>query len=226
MNGILHDLLVHMTTRRGRDRFLAARKGAEFEERITEWLLDAGMSRINPDWKKRKREELKEWCQSYQEISMLQSEFHKNTFVMHPFGGHQYPDVLLFEEDRIHPVEVKFSKSGKIMWNGGLPRPHGIYILASLKHKDIHFFLGRDVVSMDEAKSIIRFQDQQSREVARWNKDNLGKQHYGFQIYSRRTVNQGMQSNPDAIIDLFKDPRREDLRRHVLEHVSIPTRGE
>jgi len=83
------------------------------------------------------------------------------TFVAQPFWTQNYPDFILFYEDYIYILEIKFSKSKnpKPMWNGWFPLNNWIYIFWSSLNKDITFFLGSDVLSNKERQIMINFFD-------------------------------------------------------------------
>ena len=141
-------------------------------------------------------------------------------------GSQDYPDFLVLLEEFVFGVEVKFSatKQNKPVWNSGLPRPNGIYIFGSNKLRDITFFLGGDVVTVEQGVSLHRFFEEMKSFEQKFN-SNLVEQKYGFAVYVRKAFQQTKGSNPYAQLGFFDNPDRAKLERSAMAFVSNPPLG-
>lgn len=79
-------------------------------------------------------------------------------FIKHPLGTNNWPEFALYHNGRVLPIEVKSSKNGKIVWNGGLPREGCLYIYFFTKNKAegrrSTIFFGEDVIDGDVYKKL------------------------------------------------------------------------
>ena len=123
--------------------------------------------------------------------------------------------------NRLIVIEVKYSggEQKKPMWNSGLPRPHGIYVFGSYGCKDITFFMGRDLLSLDDTRKLQSFFVTLKKEEREFNFNNMLGQPYGFEAYSRKAFGQSMQYNKKAVIDYFANPDRKKLEENVINYV-------
>ena len=86
---------------------------------------------------------------------------------------------------------------------------------------DVTFFLGMDVVTVQEARSLHDFFDQGLPEYCR--KRNLwegANQKYGFEVYIRKAFNQTKKNNPEATLNFHKNPNRLELEDNVFKFLS------
>lgn len=205
-------------------KYLRAERGNEFEDRIqTEMDRQVAMPRIHNDQIPRdtfrdiKQRILRKTATSSAENT---TEFQKH-YIFQPYGSQQYPDLLIFDGDRLHAVEIKFSKKIKTspVWNSGPPRPTGIYIFGAYGRSDLTFFMGQNVLPPAEAEEMHRHLDQVQAEVEKWNHEHVHQQRYGFRVYARRAFDQKKTSNPDAIIDFFTNPDRKELEDEVITYL-------
>lgn len=80
------------------------------------------------------------------------------TFLVHqPNGSQQWPDILIANNGIGFPIEIKSSKDGKIVWNGGLPKDDSLYIYAYTDKNTpkITFCLGQHLISERELKYLL-----------------------------------------------------------------------
>ena len=139
-------------------------------------------------------------------------------FMRNPFGSQSYPDFLIFEEDYVYCVEVKTSKSNKPMWNSGIPRQNGIYIISSTSNQAITFFFGKDIITLEEAKKLHRvYVEKFDKESEEFNRNEMKNQKYGIYIYPRKAYAQSKKYNTKAILDFHKNPDKEKLEQKVLD---------
>ena len=208
--------------RSNKDLYLKSSKGAEFEDRINTSLHNIGYSRlIKDDLEDDLFATLKTEVIDKETAVSLSNPFvrYRHHFITQPFGSQQYPDFLIFDKTSIVCIETKFSsnKQTRPVWNSGLPRPNGIYIFGSYGRKDLTFFRGIDVVSLDEAKELHDFFDKGLKEYQkRFNDDQMNEQKYGFRVYIRKAYEQSKRHNPNAIIDYFNNPMRLELEESVI----------
>lgn len=123
---------------------------------------------------------------------------------------------------QVVPIEVKYKEKGgaRPVWNSGLPRPSGIYIFGSYVEQQITFFLGRDLVTDDEARAMHEFFDVELKAREReFNQEHLASHVYGFSVYVRKAFDQGKQYNDAAVVDFFANPERERLEANVISAV-------
>ena len=197
--------------------YLRAASGDDFDERIRVGLDNRGYNRIlradfeAPEWGRIKA------LVSSDSLPMPNPTSRRRHYVRQPYGSQNYPDFLVFDGQRIVAIEVKFSakSQGKPMWNAGLPRAGGLYVFGAYGRQDITFFLGRDIVTIEEAQALHNFfKDLKAQE----NAFNVAmkRQRYGFTAYSRMAFDQKRAHNPDAVLDFFANPDRGELERSAL----------
>ena len=155
---------------------------------------------------------------SSDDLPMFNPTNWRRHYVTQSYESQQYPDFLAFDEKRIVPIEVKFSAKtqGKPVWNAGLPRDGGLYIFGAYGRRDITFFLERDVVTAKEAKALHRFFDDLKAQADAFNASSMKKQRYGFTAYSRMAFDQQQKHNPNAVLDFFTNPHRNELEHSAL----------
>ena len=202
-------------------QFVSAGKGSEFENKIEHHIKSAGYTKLAEkpsQWK-----EIKEAILLKERAELIANTYgHVEEFMVTPCGSQNYPDFLIFEDSCLFCIETKFNAQGsKPIWNSGLPRPNGIYILGSFPHLDVTFFLGMDVVTVNEAKSLHDFFDKGLPEYSKKRNLYEGKtQEYGFEVYIRKAFNQTKKNNPNAILDFYTNSKREELEENVLNFLS------
>ena len=202
--------------------YLAGNSGDDFEQRIMKGLHNAGFNRILPeDIEKPAFDNLKKSFSGHfhdkhphNPLNFREHYFHQ------PLGKQNYPDFVVLWDDRLVCLEAKFSTKSqrKPVWNSGLPRQSGVYIFGSRERGDITFFVGRDVVDEETARSMHKFFDDLRTEQRRFNANQIA-QRYGFAVYVRKAFEQTKRENPDAILDFFTNPHRVELERSVIDFV-------
>lgn len=71
-----------------------------------------------------------------------------NTLLIHnPNGTQKWPDILIINNKKGFPIEIKSSKGDVIMWNGGLPRKNGLYIFNCYGPMITTCFMGQHIIS-------------------------------------------------------------------------------
>ena len=148
-----------------------------------------------------------------------------DSYLIQPYGSQEYPDFLVFTNNHILPIELKYSKKSatKPMWNGNLPKHNGIYVLASNGKKDVTFFTGNDVLEHEERKELVKFWEnkrQESDEHTSYLKDKTESGDYkfsrGFNIYIRETYSQSASINSEAQLNYFTANDREEIEDSVI----------
>ena len=210
--------------RRNKTDYLNADTGADFERRIyTEMDSQVGLSRIQKDQIPKdifndikNRIQPKTHTASEENTSRFRAHF-----IFQPYGSQDYPDLLIFNGDRLIAVELKFSKGqqGKPMWNSGAPRPTGIYIFGAYGRKDLTFFMGGSVLEPEIAQEMHDEWDKVQEEVRAFNTRRTSQQRYGFHLYARKAFDQNKATNPNAITDFFENAHREELEDEVIAYL-------
>ncbi|BBM88519.1 hypothetical protein COTS27_00200 [Spirochaetota bacterium] len=204
-----------------KENYISQGKGEYFEERISAKLANIG-------YVKSIKSDIDNGKDSYKKIKeIVLSEDHehilKNTFttksqhfMVQPFGSQNYPDFLIFDNNRIITIETKFiaSKQGKPVWNSGLPRLNGIYLFAS--REDVTFFLGKNLLSRTEINELHKFFKGLKEYQSEFN-NKMNAQKYGFAVYIRKAFQQQKKFNKAAITNFFTNPEREKLEEAVFD---------
>ena len=213
-------LKVFTRMRESPEEFVAAGKGKEFEDRIEYCIKEAGYTKLSNEPKPEGWKDIRETLLLKHMVKLRDNQYgHEREFMVQPNGSQNYPDFLVFEDQKLVCIEVKFNvnKTGKPVWNSGLPRPNGIYVLGSYPRKDVTFFVGIDVVSMQDTKELHDFFDGELSEYKeRFNASNWKNQPYGFSVYIRKTFEQNKKNNPSAIVDFYSNPNRLELEENVF----------
>lgn len=203
--------------------FLSAKTWTDFEDRIESYLkLKLWYSKILKedinDFK-----QLKGIVQDKEtEDTIIKNTKWKhlaNSFVSQPFWWQDYPDFLVILEDRIIPLEIKFTTANKEtpMWNSGVPRNTGIYIFWSYWLQDITFFKWSDVISDQERNMMIKFFNKMKELENTINKEiaKINKYWTWFQVYVRRAYQQKKVSN-NTNVSFFNNQYRKAREDHVI----------
>ena len=209
------DFLPLPSSRKGADE-----EGRDFEDMIAFNLSEFGYEKISLE-KFPNLPSAKTKLQSYKFSDKTPNHSnYQSHFIPWPAGSQGYPDFLIMNGNALIGLEVKYSKNrASPMWNGGLPRPHGIYIFGSRKRGDITFFMGRDILSPDDTEKLHSFFERLEQDVDDFNHQNMKGQSYGFRADRRKTFSQGKQYNKDAVTDYFTNPSRYELEGNVIEYV-------
>ena len=209
--------------------FLTAAKGGEFEERLKVKLDEIGFNRITKEDIIKKDiikigfVELKKLVQEAQSPTEIGNPTnYRRHYLVQPFGSQRYPDFLVFDAEKVVSIESKYSQKseGKPMWNGGLPRPGGIYIFGAYGRRDVTFFRGCDVVSPSESRKLIKFFNRQRKAQEEFNKQHMQGQKYGFVVYVRKAFEQRLLYNNEAVTNFFTNERRAELERLVIGYTA------
>ena len=205
-------------------QFLTAAQGGEFEDRLRLRLDVIGFNRVTKDHiDKIVLDELKNPVQDAQSFTEIDNPTeYRRHYLVQPFGSQRYPDFLVFDAEKVVSIESKYSQKseGKPMWNGGLPRPGGIYIFGAYGRSDITFFRGCDVVTPSESRELIEFFNRQRRAQEEFNKQHMQGQKYGFVVYVRKAFEQRLLYNSEAVTNFFTNERREELEQSVIRYTA------
>lgn len=217
-------LNVFQEIRKYPSEFVSAGTGKQFEESIERHIKSSGYTKL-PDKPKPEN-----WKDIRETILLKTREYfsdnlygHNQEFMVTPNGTQDYPDFLIFENKQLICIETKFNvnNTSHPVWNSGLPRPNGIYIIGSYPRKDATFFIGKDVVTSKQAKAFHDFFDRGLPAYKeKFNSYEWKNQKYGFEVYIRKTFQQTKKNNPDAIVDFYQNPHRKKLEENVLKLLS------
>lgn len=202
-------------------QFANAAKGEEFEDRIQVFLRkNLGYTRIRDTDQVSDYSRLKELSLQETKSDPIPNTYGiGDAFIYQPNGSQNYPDFLVFESKEVVCVETKFAKPARPVWNSGLPRPNGFYIIGRKPPQvDVTFFRGRDVVSAEESRKMHDFFARLKREEDKFNRSQLAGQRRGFAVYNRKAFQQGKQYNPNADIDFYNSSDRAALEKNVIAY--------
>ncbi|MFH1656704.1 MAG: type II restriction endonuclease [Candidatus Nealsonbacteria bacterium] len=200
-----------------KERYLNAKEGKEFEERIMQYLkMELGFSRIL-----RKDISSNQWILIKKHIvnDKLNNTFLdvplkelKETFIYQPYGSQEFPDFIIFTEQKIIPLEIKFSqKQAHPIWNSNVPKANAFYVFGSYGMKDLTFFCGNDVLTTRHRKSLYGFfiDIKKFQNKIRKNMPKLDETNRGFTPYIRAAFDQrkhkiDVETNFFAHVDRMK----------------------
>ncbi|WP_295295974.1 type II restriction endonuclease [uncultured Brachyspira sp.] len=228
---MLKDIFIDIIN--NKKEWLKSKKGNEFEDRFETSLkrygfnrrakedIDNILSSIKKNILDKKSDSLIDNTYALEDRSM------EHCFVCQPYGSQEFPDFLIFASKKIIPIEIKYSsgKSSKPMWNSNLPKANAIYIFGSYKLSDVTFFLGRDVLSMEERIELIGFFESNAKrleeEFRKEMRNKLNNTNYkfdrGFDVYIRIAYEQNKNINKEANIDYFSHKDRIKCEENVIE---------
>ncbi|CRF33455.1 hypothetical protein BRSU_1450 [Brachyspira suanatina] len=228
---MLSDIFIDI--QKNKKEWLKSKKGNEFEDRFEASLKRYGFNRRVPEDIDHilsciKKNILDKKSDSLLDnIYALEDRSMENCFVCQPYGSQEFPDFLIFANKKIIAIEIKYSsgKSSKPMWNSNLPKANAIYIFGSYGLSDVTFFLGKDVLSMEERIELIGFfennakrLEEEFRKEMRNKLDNMNyKFDRGFDVYIRTAYDQNKNINKDANVDYFSHIDRIKCENNVIE---------
>lgn len=98
-----------------KENYLKSKKGKDFEDRI-ENLISEYFTRIIKDDFENILVNLKNEILVKTEESFIKNRYNKNKhFIVEPYSSQSYPDILIFDEDKIIAIEIKFTENKKLI---------------------------------------------------------------------------------------------------------------
>jgi hypothetical protein len=199
------------------------KNGKEFEKEIGKLMNEIGLIKRNKNEVKYLREIKKEIICDYNpkiELERGLIELEEIYYIYEPYGSQSFPDYLIIKNNKIIPIEIKFSSTATSpMWNGSLPKQHTIYIFASKKLNDLTYFLGRDMISIEEAKELNLIWDELNSFLDNLKNNKQIINQFGFDVYLRKTFYQ-RKKDKTTILNYFKNSKREQLEKNVIEFIN------
>lgn len=217
---------------KNKDHWLQSRSGSDFEQRFETSLKKHGFNRIfKADIDKNVFKAIKRKIQDKKLNELVDNSLQEkrefcDCFIFQPFGSQDFPDFLIFQKKSLLAVEIKYSKDRAVkpMWNSNLPKSNAVYIFGSYLLKDITFFIGRDILPMNERKKLVDFFDEAKQYEDRFKEDlrkdlEFGKikNERGFNVYIRRAFDQNKNINKKAKLDYFSHPERIKIEERVFD---------
>lgn len=214
-----------------KNKLTNASSGAAFEERIKAFLRRAGISEMVLETDEKFAayvQEIKPTIQAKSGSSLLDNSLYQTTgelmykdcYVWQPYGQQDFPDFLIFTENKIFTIEIKYSTKSekKPMWNGNLPKKDALYIFGCYGKQDLTIFRGEDILPEEERVKILEIWDEIDEAARQWEAEfidgidkNLYSNEFGFSPYIRKAYQQGKQYNENAIMDFFKNKNRKAI---------------
>ncbi|MGL6097997.1 MAG: hypothetical protein ACRC0G_00090, partial [Fusobacteriaceae bacterium] len=142
-----------------------------------------------------------------------------NTFICQPFGSQSYPDILIFKNNRIIPLEIKFSATNsKPMWNNSLPRQSGYYIMAL--SKEFTFIKGSQVITK-EMETKLKTMGKICQEISKTeNVSDMDMFKHGWDLYIRVNFQQTKNSH-DVITSFLTHPNRNVNHNNAIMDLDV-----
>jgi hypothetical protein len=209
-------------------RYLNAKKGSDFEERILAYLqMEMGFSRIlendidKNDWKLIKGHIGAKLGRNF--IDVPDARLRRKVIYM-PYGSQMFPDLIVFTDKKVVPIEVKFSakKQSNPIWNSNVPRANAFYIFGSYGMKDVTFFCGDDVLAPKHREALYDFFKgiRALQDKVRIDMPELDVTNRGFTPYIRAAFDQRKHKS-FVETSFFAHPQRD-----AVEAAAIKKAGE
>lgn len=205
-----------------KDNYLSAHTGKDFEDRIETFLkMSLGLTRIlkrdldTESWKTIQNHIKNKLADNY--INIPNPNL-KRSYIHQPYGSQQFPDFLIFTDEKVIPLEIKFSKSQpKPVWNSNIPKANGFYVFGSYGIRDITFFEGSDVVTPEHRKALYGFFEEikKIQDEVRETMPELDSTNRGFTPYIRAAFEQ-KNHKENVNTNFFTHPDREKTENLVI----------
>jgi hypothetical protein len=130
--------------------------------------------------------------------------------VVSPNGSQQFPDMSVVRNGKSFDVEVKSSKSGRIMWNNNYPRANALYIFTGREGKrgetGTTYSLGKRMTSTHTVSALKAAMNMKAQMMEALNgrfpkQTNQKIQHIRFNVGEK--------------LKLLSDPKRFDRQEHA-----------
>lgn len=157
--------------------------------------------------------------------------------VRQPNGTQNWPDLLVVANGVGLPFEIKSSKSDKIVWNGGLPRPARLYIFNYYDQigPSTTFVMGDAIISQDEVDALKSFHDELDKLAKKFNKKmaeahqkkatDLGVDSTGLRPAPWTYYPRAMYDQNEHFFDTkaITNEREEEARVFIKSFTFVPT---
>lgn len=218
-----------LSLQREKMNYLNARRGGEFEERIIQYLkMRLGFSRILKEdisknqWELMKKHIVKDKLKK--DFLDIPSENLKKTFIYQPYGSQEFPDIIVFTQKKIIPLEIKFSSGNQKhpVWNSNVPKANAFYIFGSYGARDLTFFCGDDVIDSSQRKMLYGFFADIKKLQNKARKEMVGADatNRGFTPYIRAAFDQ-KKHKKEVETNFFIHPDRERIEKLAIEKSAI-----
>ena len=211
-------------------KFLGSKRGDEFENQI-EYFLRNRLSLTKIDKDTFRSDNLPEYKKirttlrdkSFEGLIQRPDNILCDSFIFQPpFGSQNFPDFLIFTDDFVVPLEIKFTSDTKTkpVWNSWIPMDEGIYIFGSYGLSDITFFRGKDILTTDQRALLISFFDELKPIEHDGNTKiaNFDFHDRGFQVYIRKAFDQKL-IHSSTELNYFQHKDREKIECSVIDFV-------
>ncbi len=211
--------------RNEKDRYLNARQGSEFEERIMQYLkMTLNLTRISKgdidllDWQLIKKHIGTKLASDF--INVPNPNL-KQTFVYQPYGSQQFPDLIVFTNKKVVPLEIKFSakSQSKPIWNSNVPRANAFYVFGSYGSRDITFFCGDSIIAPRHRKFLYGFFNdiRALQDKIRVDMPALDITNRGFTPYIRAAFDQ-KKHKPEVATSFFVHQDRRKVENLAIKN--------
>lgn len=226
---------VFINMKKNKKNFIKAKSGDQFEDILESEFKKVGLTKLSLEFCTDDEiikfvNKIKPDIQNKIGAKIINNELSKpgqiNFFISQPYGTQNYPDFLIFTEDKVFAIETKFSSksASKPLWNGNLPKHNGIYIFGSYGKGDLTFFKGSDVLEKKEREYMVEFFESTTKLIQdnfkkmmldKFNKKEIDLDR-GFNVYIRTAFEQTRSINPVAHMDFFTHPKRDRIEDKLI----------
>ena len=193
------------------------RNGADFESSLQQALKKSGFNQIVLSTDKDLQEKvtkIRYLVQSKKDSVLLENTFinelgpeYVDFFIVEPYGSQNYPDLMVFNENKIIMVESKFTsgKAGMPMWNSNLPKKDSFYVYGSGKLNTLTYFVGNSLLQENTRNALIDIENK----IKKITDDSMLEFNHkfdqynpaGFNIYPRLAFHQTAKGKINNLFD-------------------------
>lgn len=147
--------------------------------------------------------------------------FPNGTYIEQPFGKQSFPDFIVFDNNKMIPIEAKYSKTNKPVWNNSIPERFAIYIIGT--KNNITFCYGKNQMSLLYKQAIQNFFDEKSKELYKEFKKAFpcynDEEHNpsGYFPYFRKNFQQKKLGNDKICINFFEEKKHKKNKKGVFD---------
>lgn len=149
------------------------------------------------------------------------SDMYKDFYIIEPYGSQNFPDMMVFTQDKIVMLESKFtiSASGMPMWNSNMPKKDAFYVFGSGKINSLTFFIGNSMLKEQTRNKLIELEEKikaYTNELMDEFNDSDHENKYGFHVYPRLAFHQVAEDKVNS--NAFEE---ETSKRFIEEALSF-----
>lgn len=207
--------------------------GEAFENVVSNLLKNAGFDKkkfkvsnaydpLNLNIPAEEKKNIKNLILNKEYINLIKNKTNeKLIYIYQPFGSQNFPDFLIFTDNWILPLEIKFSaKDSKSFdhdgtrpkWNSNIPKNNALYIYGAAKLGKVTFFKGSDFLGQESRSLLINYFkdiDKMNEELKDVLKERIlsdNSNPFGLMPYIRKdyVYNNSFSTDKNSTLGLFE----------------------